>query len=139
MTETTNPRQNEPRRGSSAPVWGIILLFFGVVLLLQTFNILPWGCGGTLWRFWPAFIIIIGLTILLRNVSAWLVSLIVIAILGGSLGSAIAMHGTGGVPAGVTMGNYTQPLGTVQTANVDIDFTAGSLTVDKLNNANESG
>ena len=70
-----------------APIWGIILVFLGVVFLLQTLNVLPWGLWGSLWRFWPVLIIITGLAILLRRYNVWLVSLIVLVILGACLGS----------------------------------------------------
>lgn len=59
MSEPKTPREY------CVPVWGIFLLFLGILFLLQTFNILPWGLWGTLWRFWPV-LIIIGLSLLLR-------------------------------------------------------------------------
>jgi hypothetical protein len=45
------------------------LLFLGIVFLLQALDVLPWGVWGTLWRFWPVLIIIIGLNILLSRYS----------------------------------------------------------------------
>ena len=71
------------------PIWGIFLVFLGIVFLLQTLDILSWGLWETLWRFWPALIIITGLDILLRRYNAWLVSLLVLVILGACLGIAI--------------------------------------------------
>ncbi len=53
------------------PIWGIFLLFLGIVFLLQSLNTLPWGLWGTLWRFWPVLIIIAGLGILLRRFNLW--------------------------------------------------------------------
>jgi hypothetical protein len=131
--------ENTPHRhGSGAPVWGIILLFAGILLLLQTLNVLPWSLWDTLWRFWPALIIIIGLGILLRHTNAWLVSLIVIVILGACLGTAIWQHGTTKILRGVTTRSYSQPVGNLQTAQVDINFNAGKLTIENLplNSAN---
>ena len=125
--------ENTPRRhGSGALVWGIILLFVGVLLLLQTLNVLPWNLWDTLWRFWPALIIIIGLGILLRNAHAWLVVIIVIVILGACLGTAIWQHGTTEISSGLTMKSYSQPAGNLQTAQVEIDFNAGKLTMENL-------
>ena len=66
-----------------APVGGITLLFFGVVLLLQTTGYLPWSLWDSLWRFWPVLIIIAGVNILFRNLNPWLLSLIIAAILTG--------------------------------------------------------
>ena len=79
----------KPQRVLGVSIWGIFLLFLGVVFLLQTFSVLRWGLWGTLWRFWPVLIIVIGLGILLRRYNAWLVSLLVLAILGACLGVSI--------------------------------------------------
>ncbi len=124
----TEERQH---RHSGAPVWGIIILFFGILLLLQTLNILPWSLWDTLWRFWPAIIIIIGLGILLCRANPWLVSLMVIVILGASLGIAIWQHGTAET-TGVTTRSYSQPVGNLQNVEVNIDFNAGKLTIDNV-------
>lgn len=77
------------RRQPGIPVLGILLLFVGVVVLLQNFNVLPAGLWETLWRFWPVLIIIVGLGIILRRYNVWLVSLLILAILGACLGIAI--------------------------------------------------
>ena len=85
--------EKKPQRVVGVSIWGIFLLFLGIVFLLQTLNILPWSLWVTLWQFWPVLIIIIGLDILLRRYNAWLVSLLVLAILGACLGIAIWQHG----------------------------------------------
>jgi len=71
------------------PVRGSFLIFLGIVFLLQTLDVLPWGLWRTLWRFWPVLIIITGLGILLRRYNVWLVSLLVLVVLGAGLGIAI--------------------------------------------------
>lgn len=73
----------EKEMEKGAPVGGIILLFFGVLLLLQTTGYLPWRLWDTLWRFWPVLIIIAGINLLFRNLNPWLLSLIIAAILTG--------------------------------------------------------
>ncbi len=85
--------QSESDRHEGAPVWGAFLVFLGIVLLLQALGILSWSLWGTLWRFWPALIIITGLGILLRNWNHWLVTLLVLAILGVCLGVAMWQFG----------------------------------------------
>ncbi|MDD5081985.1 MAG: DUF5668 domain-containing protein [Dehalococcoidales bacterium] len=84
--------EQRPPRAVAAPVWGIFLLFAGTVLLLQTLDILPWSLWNTLWRFWPVLIVIVGLSILLRQQNVWLVSLLILVILGITLGIAIWQH-----------------------------------------------
>ncbi len=54
---------SERRRGG-IPVGGILLIFIGAVLLLQTLGVLPWSLWFTLWWFWPVILIIAGLLII---------------------------------------------------------------------------
>ena len=123
--------EQRPRRLVAAPIWGIFLLFLGIIFLLQTLDVLPWNLWGTLWRFWPVLIIVIGLGILLRRYNIWLVSLLIAVIFGGCLGLAIWQHGLS-LPADVTTESYTAPLDDMELAEVNIDFTAGSITIGSL-------
>jgi LiaF transmembrane domain len=45
------------QRKSGSLVWGIILIAFGVLFLLDQFNIDIWDA---VWRFWPVILIIWG-------------------------------------------------------------------------------
>jgi hypothetical protein len=123
--------EKEPQRAVGIPIWGIFLLFLGIVFLLQALDVLPWGLWGTLWRFWPVLIIIIGLGILLRRYNVWLISLLILAILGACLGIAIWQYGVS-PPGGTVIGSYSEPLGEIQHAEVEVDFDAGSLTMLSL-------
>lgn len=122
--------EKESQRVVGAPIWGIFLLFIGVVFLLQTLAILPWGIWETLWRFWPVLIIIIGLGILLRRYNVWLVSLLILALLGACLGIAIWQY-TPSIPAG-TVTSYSQPSGDMEHIQIEADFTAGNITISNL-------
>lgn len=123
--------EKKPQRIAGVPIWGILLLFLGVVFLLQTLDVLPWGLWGTLWRFWPVLIIIIGLGILLRRYNVWLVSLLILAILCACLGIAIWQYGPS-PPAGVVTESYSEPLGNIERAEIEVDFAGGSLTMLSL-------
>jgi len=123
--------EKEPQRAVGVPIWGIFLLFLGIVFLLQALDVLSWGLWGTLWRFWPVLIIIIGLGILLRRYNIWLISLLILTILGACLGIAIWQYGASS-PGGTVVGSYSEPLGEIQLAEVEVDFNAGSLTVLSL-------
>lgn len=48
-------------------VWGMTLVFAGVVLFLNTTNTLPWEAWQTIFSFWPLLLILIGINILLGN------------------------------------------------------------------------
>jgi len=114
-----------------APVWGILLLFLGIIFLLQNLNVLPWGLWGTLWHFWPVLIIIIGASILLRYHNVWLVSTLVLAMLFACLGITVWQYGAS-PPAEKITNAYSEPLGSLEQAQIEIDFSGGSLTMDSL-------
>jgi hypothetical protein len=52
------------QRKSGSLVWGIILIAFGVLFLLDQFNIDVWDA---VWRFWPVILIIWGADKLYRG------------------------------------------------------------------------
>jgi len=122
--------EQKPETVHNIPVWGVFLLFLGIVFLLQTLNVLPWGLWGTLWRFWPALIIAIGLGILLRRYNTWLVSALIMAMFLACLGIAIWQHEPS--PTGQTTKGYSEPLDGLASAQIEIDFTAGNLVVSSL-------
>lgn len=45
----------------------IILVVIGVLFLLNNFGVLPWTLWFTLWRFWPIFLVLLGLRLLIDN------------------------------------------------------------------------
>ncbi len=114
-----------------APVWGILLLFLGLVFLLQTLDVLPWALWRTLWRFWPVLLVGFGLSILLRRHSVWLVSAAIVSLLFACLGIAIWQHGSSS-SAGELTKAYSEPVGSLEEVLVEIDFTEGGLTVSSL-------
>ncbi|KKP69361.1 hypothetical protein A2X44_04380 [candidate division CPR3 bacterium GWF2_35_18] len=65
----------------SNPFGAFILIGLGVIFLLNNFNILPWSVWGTLWRFWPVFLILGGLQIVLGKsfIAKWLVAILGLA------------------------------------------------------------
>jgi len=123
--------EKKPPRVVGVPIWGIFLLFLGVVFLLQTLNVLPWGLWGILWRFWPVLIIIVGVSILLRRYNVWLVSALILALLCACLGIAIWQYGPSS-PAGQITKSYSASLDSLERAEIKIDFTAGNLTMNSL-------
>jgi len=123
--------ETKPQRVVGAPIWGIFLLFLGVVFLLQTLDVLPWGLWGTLWRFWPVLIIIVGLGILLRRYNVWLVSLIIAVALGACLGIAVWQYGLSS-PGGTIATSCSHSLDGIERARVEADFTAANISISSL-------
>ncbi len=114
------------------PLWGLFLLFLGVTFLLQTLNVLPWGLWSALWRFWPVLLINAGLSILLRRYNTWLISILILILLFGSLGIAIRQYGGVTAETAATTGSYAAPLDGLERGQVHVDLSAGSLTIDSL-------
>lgn len=55
-------------------VGAIVLIAIGILFLLNNFGLLPWAIWGTLWRFWPVFIIFWGIETIFGK--SWLGKLI---------------------------------------------------------------
>jgi hypothetical protein len=122
---------NEKPGGSYAPVGGILLLFLGVLLLLQNLGVLPWGLWYNLLWFWPVIIVLIGVNIVLHRVNPWITALILIAILGTVLGITFWQYGT---QEEVRPANqiYSEPLGDIKQGQAMMRFVAGDFRVASL-------
>ena len=124
--------EEKQRREPGIPIGGVIILFLGIVFLLQTLNVIPWGLWSTLWRFWPALLIIIGLAILLRRFNPWLVSLLFLAVLFACLGMAIWRYAPSPSADGTLSQSYTQPRDNLERAKVTMDLPVGNLSLMSL-------
>lgn len=120
----------ERRRGLIGP---ILLIAIGIVLLLNTLNVLPWGIWGTLWRFWPVLLILIGLEILFGR-SSWVGSLIVLIVAVIAIVAIVLLSLTPTLLTTRTGERQTisQPLGDIRQAEVTIDFSVGSARLYRL-------
>ncbi|MDD4859211.1 MAG: DUF5668 domain-containing protein [Dehalococcoidales bacterium] len=125
------PQQQKSEPSHSIPVWGVFLLFLGIVFLLQNLKILPWGLWNVLWRFWPVLVIAIGLGILLRHRNPWAVSGIILLIFLTCLGIAYWQYTESPSYRGGSK-SYAVPLNNLASAQIKIDFSAGKLTAGNL-------
>ena len=113
------------------PIWGIFLLFLGIVSLLQSLNVLPWALWGTLWRFWPVLIIATGIGILLGRYNVWLVSVLIMVLLFACLGIAIWQYEPFS-PVELSTKSYLEPLDSWEQAQIEIDFNYYHVHVASL-------
>ncbi len=69
-----NNNKNDDRNYS----WGSFLIFIGIVLLLNTLDVLPWNVWTEIIKFWPLFLIIGGLSIIfeLNRLLSWVFGII---------------------------------------------------------------
>ncbi|MEE9203365.1 MAG: DUF5668 domain-containing protein [Dehalococcoidia bacterium] len=121
----------QPERHTSRfSLGGLILVFLGVVFLLQTLGVVPWEVWGTLWRFWPVALILVGINILWGRRSPWLVLAVSGVVLLGVIGAAVWIQES--PPPLEATTSYSQPLQGVERAEVEIDFGAGELVIASL-------
>jgi hypothetical protein len=119
-----------PKRG--IPILGpVLLILAGVLFLLNTLDILPWGVWGSLWRLWPLVLIAIGLDMIFgrRNM---LISLIIVL---GLLAAGVAwIFASGGFEGwGVQeRAALSVPMDSARSAQVDINLGTGTLRLDPL-------
>ncbi|MBI2957994.1 MAG: hypothetical protein HYY32_04040 [Chloroflexi bacterium] len=107
---------------------GLVLLFLGVLFLLQNLGVVGWDVWGTLWRFWPVLLIVIGLGLIWGRRSPWLMFGLSVALLAGAVLVAIFTAGTTG-PATTS---FKQSLSRMDSARVEVRFGAGELSVGSL-------
>jgi hypothetical protein len=132
MSEQKSEQRPEgPRRAPYVPVFGLLLLFLGIVFLLQSLGVIPWGLWHILWRLWPVLIITAGLSILLRRLNPWFASLLILIILFACLGIAIGQYNPS-APKEAAPTIYTEALGNMERAQIKLNFNAGSLVVGSL-------
>lgn len=119
------------RYDGGAVEFPLFLVAIGIVLLLQTLGVLSWDLWATLWKFWPVVLVLVGLSLVLRSAPRWMMPVFTVALLGGAIGIAIAIHGP--MAGGKTYsGTFSEPLGDTQKARIEMDFSAGRLLVGAL-------
>lgn len=133
MSRETGQQGAGQRRRLGVPVAGIVLLVVGVVLLLQTTDVLPWALWGDVWRLWPALIIAVGINLAVGRRAPWLAALLIALVLGGAVALAVFVTGdTADEAIDVVRTSLVEPLGSAETLEVRIEFGAGELTVGSL-------
>ncbi len=126
---------SEPgRAGFRFSLFGVVLVFLGVLFLLHNMGVLPWSVWGTLWRFWPAIFVVIGLNILWGGRHPWLVLLASAALFGGIVIAAALIASN--TPQRTT--EYAQPVAGIERAEVDITHGGGELTIGSLPQSSSS-
>jgi len=105
---------------------------------LQTFGVLPWNLWGVLWRFWPAIIIAIGITIVFRNSNHWIISVIILAVFLACLGLAIWQYGPNSESYTISGASYSKSLDNTEGARIELDYNVGYLEIAALPTSSEN-
>lgn len=130
MTTPTRPEQRGPS------LWAILLIVIGVVWLLAEADIITGANLSVLFRLWPILLIGIGLELLIGRQSRALSTLIILGtvavlivlmIVGPSLGLAANTE--------VETGEYSEPLGDTESAQITVGVGVGDLDVTALDDS----
>jgi hypothetical protein len=125
--------EGESRGSHAAIIWGALILFIGVVFLLQVTGVLEWRIWGTLWKFWPVLIVLIGLSILLARRPPWIMAVSTLVILGACLGISILNYMDNvGHDSIVVEQEFTYPVVGVERVNAKIESNTGLILLTDL-------
>jgi hypothetical protein len=122
------PRGPAPR----LPLFGLFLIAFRLLFLLQNLGFLSWSLWPALWRYWPVLLIIFGTNLVLGRQAPLLAMSVILLLLAGVVVLAV----TGAVGAPAVSGEHTErlsePLAGAQELEVRLDFGAGRLRIEAL-------
>ena len=112
------------------PFAAILLIILGMVLLLNTTEVVGWGIWWQLFHFWPVALIAIGFHLILAPRFPLLSALAVTLILVAGIGAAYLSDRN--TEPGYLVGDsyHSRALSDIETLEMEIDFGAGSLAVD---------
>jgi len=133
-TPYASPPASPPRpRRRGGVVGPLILIFIGVVFLLENTGYLPPNFWVNLWRLWPLVLVLVGVELLLAHRVPWLAlaGLAAIVLVGGAVATNTTILSTEAAGSDVTTSAETDLDGSSQ-ANVTIRFGAGRLTLGPL-------
>ena len=116
--------------GGGFPWWGVILVLVGVLFLLNTLGVLPWGWWTSLVQLWPVALVLAGVYLLWGRSRPMAPAIAMVVIVVAAIGVAAL---AGAIPLGrSTPETFWEPLGGVTQAKVDVNFGAGDLTLTSL-------
>lgn len=125
--------ENKPRGSHAAIVLGAFILFVGVIILLQVTGVLEWQIWGTLWKFWPVLIVLVGLSILLARRSPWIMAVSTVAILSICLWISVFRYIPNLAHDSIFIEQqFTYPATGVERVNASIESTTGIITIADL-------
>jgi len=115
----------------------ILLITAGVVLLLNQTGRLPWAVWGTLWRFWPIILILIGLEVIVGLSGSRLLYVLsvffAVAVLGAVILYAIYAGGPLSRPQPTTRSEeIVQQMDDADRGTLQLQFAVGTLNLGAL-------
>ena len=117
------------RRRPRPPLFALLLVAAGVVLLLQNLDLIGWGFWLEIWRFWPVLLVAVGVNIMLGRRLPWLATAIVVALVCGSAVWAALLAESG---RDTVVARTSKVLGETSRLDMAVDIGFGRLTIDSL-------
>ncbi len=116
--------------------WPVVFIGVGLLWLLANLSLIPREGWLTLLRFWPVFLIAIGVDIMVGRQSRLVGGAIGISVVALALVLVFAGPEMGIAPSSsATTDVISEPLGGVVTAHIDLDFSVGETTITALENS----
>ncbi len=116
---------------SSRVFWGFSLVLVGALLLASNLGALRWDVWVTLWKAWPVLLVLWGVSIILRPMKAAgavIMAVVALVAVAAVLYFAHAYPAAGGQMSTLSLDQALE--GGVETVELEVDFGAGSLSVD---------
>lgn len=128
MTEKSDTQ----RRSRGGIVGPVLLVAAGIFFLLSNLGVISWSFWDAAWRLWPVVLIAIGLDLLVGRRSIWsslLVLLVTVGFLAAGFFWLVTSDDLGG---GSVSDTISQSLSGAESAEVEINFGVGQVTVGAL-------
>jgi hypothetical protein len=128
--------ERHSRRRGRPPslVWAVILITIGVLILLSYLGVLHVNFLE-LWRLWPVLLILFGLEILFGYRSALgraVVLVLTLGVMAGVVWLLVTGPGRFGAAGAASTERIEEPLGSVEQADLTVNFAAGQLALSEL-------
>jgi hypothetical protein len=134
MTEKSDT-QRHSRGGIVGPV---LLIAAGIFFLLSNLGVISWSFWDAAWRLWPIVLIAIGLDLLIGRRSIWSSLLVLLVTVGFLAAGFFWLVTNNGLGSGDTVSDtINQSLSGADSAEVEIDFGVGRVTVEALPSGSE--
>ena len=127
----------EGQRRYPSLTWPIILITAGVLFLLSNLGVLDVNFWN-LWRLWPVLLILAGLEIIIgrRSVIGNIIVLVItLATVGGIILLLFVSPDVLGASSSAGVERIDEPLDGVERAELEINFPAGRLEIDRLSDS----
>ncbi len=109
----------------------IILIFLGIIFLLNNLGVLPWDLWTSLWKFWPVILILVGTEILLGKKASFK-TLLILAALIFVVPIFLSYNPFTNNPLTTEKFKIDESLGAATKAKINLDFPAFNLTIKSL-------